>query len=35
MANAAVLDVDLDLLVSQRPWVVGQRPQFSARLTRG
>src|ERR1039457_6180893 len=34
-ATGAVLDVDFDLLVRQRPRVVGQRPQFSARLARG
>ena len=35
MADAAVVDVDFDLLVRQRARVVGERPQFSARLARG
>src|ERR1035437_5571415 len=34
MANAAIVDVDFDLLVGQRTQVVGQRPQFSSRLPR-
>jgi len=35
MANAAVRDVDFDLLIPQRPRVVGERYQLAAWLARG